>query len=473
MKARCVFAGAGLLALAGCAAGPAPRIETPPPALPEAFLYAPEGSAAASLAALLPSDDAAFAALSAQALAGSPTLAEAAARVEQARAGVARTRAERFPEIGAAASVTATRSNPEQFGAALPPGIAIDAEQIAYAANLTARWDPDIFGRLRAQDRAARARLDAADADARAVRLALVAEIAASVIDWRTLEARAQALAADAEAADALARLAGVRERAGIAPGFDRVRAEGAAASSRSRLAGLESERARLLGRMVTLTAQDAAAVQAALALAGGPRGVPAVPASLPSQLLLRRPDVAAAEARLRAADAELAATARRRFPAFGLSGAIGLLAFGLENLFDSESLVGSLAASVAAPLLDFGRLEAEIDGAAAEKKAAFAAYRGAAYRALGDAETAYALVATADRESKSAAAEAADLARAARLAETRQRAGLADFLTVLDARRAADASGERAAAAQGRALRARVLLWQALGGSAAAAGAQ
>ena len=143
----------------------------------------------------------------------------------------------------------------------------------------------------------------------------------------------------------------------------------------------------------------------------------------------------------------------------------MGLLAFSPGDLFDEDSIVGSLAASVAGPLLDFGRIEAEIGAAAAGKRAAFEAYRGAVFTALGDAEGAYGLVAAADREAAAAAAEAASLQRAASLAETRQRAGLADFLTVLEARRAADASGERAAAALGRAKRARVLLWQALGG--------
>ena len=147
------------------------------------------------------------------------------------------------------------------------------------------------------------------------------------------------------------------------------------------------------------------------------------------------------------------------------MSGAVGLLAYGLGNLFDTGSLVGSLGATIAGPLLDFGRIEAEIAGAEASKKAAFEAYRGTVYTALGDAEAAYGLVAAADREAAAAADEASSLGRAAALAETRQRAGLADFLTVLEARRAADASGERAAAALGRARRARVLLWQALGG--------
>ena len=145
----------------------------------------------------------------------------------------------------------------------------------------------------------------------------------------------------------------------------------------------------------------------------------------------------------------------------------IGLLAFNPGDLFDENSFVGSLAAGVAGPLLDFGRIEAEIDGAAANKRVAFQSYRGAVYQALGDAEAAYGLIAAADREAEAAIAERDQLQRAATLANDRYRAGLASFLEVLEARRAADASGERAAAATGRAQRARILLWQAVGGDA------
>lgn len=460
-----LFLLAGTLALASCVAGPPPEVATPALVLPPQFLYAPDATTGAALADLLPQEDPGFGTLAAQALASSPTLAEALARIDQARAGADRAGAERLPSVGANVSVTGQRTNPGQFGASLPPGVTIDTERVSYAANLTARWDPDLFGRLRAQERAAIARIDAADATSRAVRNALLSEIAASVIDWRTLEARQAAIEEDIAAAEDLARLAGVRERAGIAPGFDRVRAESAADASRSRLAALESERARLTGRLVTLTAQGAAQVRAALALDPPGAELPPPPAALPSTLLVNRPDVLAASAELAAADAELAATARSRFPSFDLSAAVGLLAFSPADLFDEDSIVGSLAAAVAAPLFDFGRIEAEIDGAAAAKRAAFQAYRGSVYTALGDAEAGYGLIAAADRELAAAQAEAASLQRAARLAETRQRAGLADFLTVLEARRAADASGERAAAALGHARRARVLLWQELGG--------
>lgn len=455
------------MSLAACVAGPAPEIATPPPELPADFFYAPDPATQADVSALLPGDDPAFATLAAAALDGAPSLAEALARVDAARARAARAGADRLPNIGADASVTGTRTNPSQFGSDTPFSQFIDTTRVSYGANVSASWDADIFGRLRAQERAAIARIDAAGAQAAAVRIALLGEIAASTTDWRVIEAREAALASDVAAATRLAELAGVREEAGIAPGFDRVRAEAAASASRVRLAALQSEKARLVGRLVTLTGLTGAEVNAALAQDGAIPAPSAAPASLPSELLANRPDVAAAAAELAATDADLAAAARARFPRLTLSAVLGLLAFNIGDLFDSDALVGTLAGNVAAPLVDFGRIEAEIDGAAASKRAAFQAYRGSVFQALGDAEAAYGLVAAADEEAALAGREHANLQRAADIADTRYRAGLASFLEVLDARRAADASGEREAAAIGRAQRARILLWQALGGDA------
>lgn len=465
---RLIRTGAALLplALAACVMQPAPDIATPTPELPDAFLHTPDAATGATLAALLPQGDPAWQALSAAALADAPNLAEAIARIDSARAGARRAGAERLPNITADTSVRRNRINTAQFGQAGQQGF-IPAEQTSYGANINASWDFDIFGELKAQERAALARIDAATAQAQGVRLALLAEIAASITDWRVLEARAEAIEADAAAARQLAALAKVREDAGIAPGFDRVRAEATASSSAVRLAALGSERARLTGRLVTLTGQDAATVRAALAAPAPGLAPAAAPATLPSDLLANRPDVAAAAAELAATDADLAAAARARFPRITLSGVIGLLAFDPEDFFD-DSLIGSLTGAIAGPLLDFGRVGAGIDAAAADKRAAFAAYRGAVFTALGDAEAAYGVVSAADAEASLSVAERDQLNRAASLAETRYRAGLASFLEVLEARRAADASGERAAAALGRAARARIVLWQALGGEVA-----
>jgi multidrug efflux system outer membrane protein len=455
------------LALAACMGTAPPRVATPVPPLPDSYFTLPTGAVKGDLAALMPQDDPAYRALSAAALANAPSLAEALARVEGARAGARGAKAARMPNLDADASIRRNRINPAQFGPAGEQGL-IPSEQTFYGTNIIASWDPDVFGQLKAQQRAAVARIDAASAQAQAVRMALLAEIAGSVTDWRVLAAQRAAVSADVSAAEALARLAGSREAAGIAPGFDRVRAEAAASASRSRLAALDSETARIIGRLVTLTGQDAATVTAALTSGTAPPlAARPAPAALPSDVLANRPDVAAAAANLAASDADLAAAARARFPRLTLSGVIGLLAFDLDRMFDENSLVGTLTASIAGPLIDFGRVGARIDGAAADKQAAFAAYRGAVYQALGDAEAAYGLVAASDREAALAITERDQLTRAAALAETRYKAGLASFLDVLEARRAADSSGERAAAALGRASRARILLWQALGGEA------
>ncbi|MXP44199.1 efflux transporter outer membrane subunit [Allopontixanthobacter sediminis] len=461
-----------VLLLGGCVAGPPANIDTPPPALPGSFYNAPSADVSANVAALLPQDDPAFASLAAVMLDNSPTLAEAIARIERARAASDRAGANRLPLVGGSASVEATRTNPAQFGTNFPSTVSIDTERVSYGASLTASWDPDLFGRLRAQERAAIARIDAAGADAAGVRLALLAEVAGAVVDWRTLAAREAALEQDLVAAETLVTLADIRERSGIAPGFDRVRAEAAAEASRSRIAALPAERARLLGQLVTLTAQPAAIVRSALDQPAPDVAAPAPPAAVPSDLLTGRPDVLAAAARLAASDADLYAVAAQRFPRLDLSAALGLLAFDIGGLFASDAITGSVGGSLLAPLLDFGRIEAEIDGAEADKRIAFQAYRGAVFTALGDAEAGYGLVDAADRALAIAERERASNERSARLAEVRYRAGLSDFLTVLDARRNADTSGERAATARGQARRARVILWQALGGDQASAAA-
>jgi NodT family efflux transporter outer membrane factor (OMF) lipoprotein len=432
-------------------------------ALPPAFAFAPAPAERASLAALLPADDRAFQRLSARALAQAPDLAAALARIEAARALGDRARAERLPQVDGGVSVDSRRQNVGQFG---PASEFIDPVQTSFGANLSARWDADLFGQLRARERAAAARIDAAGAEAAAVRLALVADVAAAVTDWRTLQRREAALAADLRSAEELARLSGVRERAGLSPGADRVRAEALAAASRSRLASLGAERANIVGRLVTLTAQGAEPVLATLAEAGAPDSAEAIPAALPSTLLSRRPDVLAAGARLRATDADLAAAAAARFPRLSLSAGLGLLAFSLGGLFSSDAIVGNLGAGLAAPLLDFGRLRADEARARAGTSEALALYRGAVFRALGEAESGYALVASLAAEVSAARSQAALQQRSARLVEVRYRAGLTSFLDVLEARRAATGAAEAVAAAQGRLTRARVLLWRALGGS-------
>ena len=185
-----------------------------------------------------------------------------------------------------------------------------------------------------------------------------------------------------------------------------------------------------------------------------------------PADLLQDRPDVVAAAARLRAADADVAAAAAARFPRLTLSTGIGLLAFALGDIFDTDALVGSLGAGIAGPLLDFGRVQAEIDQREAGTREAFALYRRAVFSALGEGEAAFGTVAAVDGAAAALARQAAIEQDATHLATVRYRNGLSDFTGVIEARRAANVTRTASAIANGERARARVLLWQALGGS-------
>ncbi|MFC4291559.1 efflux transporter outer membrane subunit [Sphingorhabdus arenilitoris] len=465
------------LLLAGCASMKAPESD---PAFNPASVTLPENFALAgdvaaqdrsALENLLPVYDPAFAELRQMGEDNAPTLEAALARINLARAQAARAGANRNPYIGGDGQVTGTRQNPGAFGANLPPGIAIDRYITSFGGNIAASWDPDIFGQLRAGQRAAQIRIDAASADAAAVRQTLVSAIAANVIDWRTVAAREMTLRDDIKTAQEFMRLTKTRSRAGLVPGFDAVQAETLAAQAEAQLAPLLAERARIIGALVTLTGKPASEViasldKAAMTGAESAKAVPPAPAATPAAMLRARPDIAAAEARLRAADTDIAVAAKERFPKLNLTGTLGLLAFALGDIFSADAIVGAVGASVAGPLLDFGRIDAEIDASKARAKEAFANYRGTVFAALGDAETAYGQVASAREEVTALKRQYALEADTVYLAGVRYRRGIDDFRGVLNAQRRLNAVAGNLDLAKGRYDRARIALWLALGGS-------
>ncbi|MGA9581425.1 MAG: TolC family protein, partial [Allosphingosinicella sp.] len=216
------------LLIAACAT-PQPRSAAVQP-LPAGFhASAPEGLPAAEWWRRRLSDPA-LARLVEAALANSPDLAAAAARIEQARAGLRASEAERTPLIGGSASVTYNRSSANEFGFEAPSGGAggpqIDRERILYRAGIEGSWDPDLFGRLRSDERAAKARLGAAGFDASAVRLALVTDVARNLVAARSALSRERIARETMESARLGGELAAKRARAGLVAGIDRSRAE-------------------------------------------------------------------------------------------------------------------------------------------------------------------------------------------------------------------------------------------------------
>jgi NodT family efflux transporter outer membrane factor (OMF) lipoprotein len=434
--------------LSGCASvGPLPDAALIQP--PVRYSYAPEQSVDVPLAALLPQSDAGFVTLAKQARTNAPTLAAALARVDAARAGLDKAGANRKPNIIASRTISGNRAST----AAVAPGADRDSFQIAGVT--TASWDIDIFGGLRASQRAAASRLDAAGADASAVRLALDCDVALAVTDYR-----------DVQDAQDLVRLTSIRARAGIVPGFDVVRAESLLRDARARLTPFLADKAKSVGRLVTLTATDADSVLAMLGTESVRNDLPLFAAGLPSQLLRNRPDLQAGEYRLAAAKSDVAVAAAARFPKFSITGTLGLFALGLGDVFDSSSTTASLGAGIAGPLFDFGGIKADIKANEANAREAFENYRGSVYQALGEVESALAGYTAARNGSDAALARLETDRDALSIARERYRLGIADFLTVIDAQRTLNITRQASESSMANKARAAIALYRALGGS-------
>ena len=437
--------------------------------IPDRFaLVASEVDASVDTAALLPFEDPAFGQLLNRALNSAPDLQVALARIDAARAGARSAGAQRLPNVTAGGSATRERTSAATFGG-LPANIPFDTDRSIYTASIDASWDLDIFGRLRASERAALARLDAARADAAAVRIALAADIARAVIAYRVAEDRLAVIERDLSEAQDLVQLTAIRSRAGIVPGFDLVRAQSLEADAIARRGPVEIDRVTALTTLATLTAQPVPAVSAALEEAppeGGAYSVGnAVPdLAVPSIILRQRPDVVAAENRLAAADAEIASAAAAQFPSFSISGVIGLIALAFGDLFTDDAVIGSVGASVAGPLLDFGRTAAQIDQREAEAAEAFANYRRQVFIALGDVERSLGSIAAADSRAEALRQQLIYDNDNVGLASIRYRRGLTDFLTVIDAQRAANATRSTEILARADRALQRVALFRAIG---------
>lgn len=432
--------------------------------VPQQFIYAPPTEARGTLAALLPSGDPAFTALVARVDAEAPDLQLALTRIEIARAGLKGANAERQPRVDASVGASASRSSPNS-ALNVPNNVPFDRTRTDYSLGVEAAWDPDLFGRLKATARAAGLRLNAADADAKAVRLAVVTDIARAVTDYRGAEARRAIIAADLKDASDLVSLTRVRARAGIVPGFDLVRAQALEADAQSRLPPIEAEQAAALGRLVTLTASDGPALVSLLREQSPKLALASIGAGLPSILLRKRPDIVAAEFRLGAANAEIAAAAAARFPRINISSALGLATMGLGSLFSGESLTASLGGSIAAPLIDFGRTQALINQREAQAQEAFADYRRLVFVAIGECETALGTLTASRQRLASLEAQLRIENDAVGLARERYRLGLSDLLTVIDAQRQFNTVRQAATQAQTESERAAIAVYRSFGG--------
>ncbi len=425
------------LLLAGCAAV-GPNYTPPSPAAPLAFKNAPAPATAA-----LPAPDRwwqAFAdpildALETDALAHNPTLAAALARVDEARARLGLSRAERHVALSASGNAKLAGETAERT---LPiPGRPVTYRERgdSYRLAFDAGYELDLWGRVRHSLESAAAQLAASEADQRGVRLALTADVAQAYVQLRALEAEttivAQTLTARHEA------VAVLRSRcdAGLTPELDLQRARVELATLEADQADLARRREQMANALALLTGHAPADCAAPAAGTGAPMpGLP--PPGLPADLLRRRPDIAAAEALLHARTAEIGAAQAARFPSIRLTGGAGFESAELAHLVERPAQFWQLGPSFSVPLLDGGRTKASIAAAQARADAALAEYRQLALLAFREVEDA--LVELRQQNEQEAALGRADAAArtTVELAGKRQAAGFVTYLEVVEAQR-------------------------------------
>lgn len=451
MTMRAVLLSLTLLALAGCSM--TPRYERPAAPIPESW---PVGDAylqqqEAALPALGWRElfaDARLASLIDAALANNRDLRVASANVAAARARYRVQRGSQLPALDASAGASVTDNGSGNFSLALAPS-----------------FELDLFGRIAALTEAQQQLYFATEAGARATRLTLVGDVTEA---WLTYAANASLLAiAEATAANARRSVTLTRARleGGISPRTDLRQAEQILATAEADIARLTTDLAQTINALELLTGGPVDRALPPASLAEAAPAIGDVPAGLRSDILLRRPDVVAAEYRLRAANAEIGAARAALFPSISLTGLVGLASDALDSLFSGDAFGASAGADVRASIFRGGALRAGVAVSEAERDAALAAYEGAIQAAFRDVADALARAGTIGEEERSVRAlvDAAD--DTLRLTDARYRGGVDSFLARLDAERSLYQAQRALIATQlDRAIN-RVTLYRAIGG--------
>lgn len=359
----------------------------------------------------------------------------AAARVDEARALLAEQESFFYPRVDAQASAARTRIS--QRNATSFPGIPNQFAQ--YRAGLNVSYEVDLFGRLRAGAAAARAELQASEASREAVRIALAAQGAKSYFALHSFDRQVALTRQTLELRDEALRLQRRRFDGGVISEFELRQLEAEAAVVRAQLPPLENAREReeaALAVMLGRSPKDVLEARFQLAAMEERLGAPVLPSGMPSELLLRRPDLVAAERELAAANARVAVARSQMFPSIMLTGILGSESRALSDLFTGPATIWNLAAGVTQPIFAGGRLQAQTDAARARERAVLAQYEQAIRSAFGEVRTALIAQSRARESFEAESARESALTESLRLARLRYQNGVASQLDVIDAER-------------------------------------
>lgn len=425
--------GALALALAGCSM--APHYDRPalpvPATTPTGGVYGTGAGGDAALADTAWADffaDPRLKTVIRTALDNNRDLRVALANVEQARAQYRVQRADIFPGADASGGATWQKS---------PFSMAGSGRADIYSASLgISAWEIDLFGRVRNLTEAAQQQYFAAAENRNAAQVALVAEVATA---WLTLASDQEtlSLARKTEAAFRQTRdITVARMKAGISSELDVRQAQTSYDQARSDIAEAETRIAQDKNALTLLAGTSLGDDSLPSALPAGGTTLAQLPGNLPSDVLLKRPDIASAEHQLIAANANIGAARAAFFPKISLTAALGTLSLGLSNLFASGSENWSVAPTASLPIFDAGRNAGNLRYAKASRDAMVATYEKTVQTAFREVADALARRGTID-EQLSAQTSLRDNAQAAyRISEARFKTGVDAFLTTLDSQR-------------------------------------
>ena len=448
--------------LAGCAAGPdyvRPQIEAP------AQYKELQGWRQAEPRDALPRGswwtmfgDRELDALMARVDLSNQTLRAAEARFRQSRALADQARAALFPALSANASATRSKSP----SLSNQPSFAVGAVN-NYNVALNTSWELDVWGRVRRSVEAGEAGWQASAADLEAARLSAYAALAQNYFALRVADATRQVLEDTVAAYARTLELTRNRYAAGVVARVDVVQAEVQWKSARAQLVDVGVERAQLEHAIALLVGEAPAAFS--IERAPFAASMPAIPVGLPSELLERRPDIAAAERNAAAANARIGVAQAAFFPTITLSGAAGFRSTDSANLFTTPSRFWSLGGALAQAVFDGGLREAQKQQAIAVYDEDAATYRQTVLTAFQEVEDNLAALRILEEEARLQDEVVQAARHALELTTNQYQAGIVSYLNVISAQTTLLSNERTASSLLGRRLTASVALVKASGG--------
>ena len=385
-------------------------------------------------------------------------LKAAEAQYIQARALVRQNRADYFPTI--TAGLSATRDHQSQNRPLFSQATNTYTD---IALPVSASYEADIWGRVRRTVEASRSEAQASAADLEGVRLSLHAELASDYFQLRELDAEEQLLSSTVSAYEQALDLTQNRFKGGIASGVDVAQAQTQLETTRAQAIDIGVQRAQFEHAIAVLVGQAAST----FTIASSPLTTlpPTIPAGLPSELLERRPDVAAAERRIAAANANIGVAKAAYFPNVSLTTSGGFESNTITNLLSGPSGFLMAGASAVVTAFDAGRRHAVSDQAQAAYDQSVANYRETVLSAFQDVEDNLAALRILQDEARTQQAAVQAAQNSLNQSLTRYKGGVTTYLEVITAQGLALSDERTAVQILGRRISASVLLVRALGG--------